>query len=162
MQAFTGGQSCDSWCAQRKLVCVRAQDNDGVCKLSSNHSRQTDASNGCHQRWSDQICTCALVSADTRTAAQKCQARKQKDACMLGCNAGDKLSCQFMCLAGLRSACNRLRVCRSHDLVLDWSGGFHATAHAIFGSTKARLPHAPSFFSRSIAVADPLSGCSTG
>eukprot|EP01043_Picozoa_sp_COSAG02_P033481 COSAG02_NODE_2287_length_9213_cov_5.663375_3_plen_2061_part_01 len=46
--------------------------------------------------------------------------------------------------------------CVGTDLVLDWSGGFHASGHATFG---ANVIHSPSFDNVEIAMADPREGC---
>ena len=46
--------------------------------------------------------------------------------------------------------------CVGTDLVLDWSGGFHASGHATFG---ANVIHSPSFDDVEIVMADPREGC---
>jgi len=46
--------------------------------------------------------------------------------------------------------------CVGHQLLLDWSGGFHASGHATFG---ANAVHSPSFDNIEIAMANPRLGC---
>jgi len=56
---MTHGSTCKQFCEDQAFDCVRAQDNvGGGCSLDDNHDRQTTADNGCHQKWTNQVCQC--------------------------------------------------------------------------------------------------------
>ena len=49
-----------------------------------------------------------------------------------------------------------LDVCMTHDLMVDWVGGFHASGHAVFGATETSITELEDL---TVAIADPLDGC---
>ena len=63
VHVFTRGGTCAQYCKGQNKKCIGGQDNrhqpgDNGCVLDPNHSRQSEAADGCNQRWNDQVCIC--------------------------------------------------------------------------------------------------------
>jgi len=63
VEVVTGGGNCKTYCEDRNLDCLRAQDNFGFgdCTLDERHDRQDQSDHGCNQNWQHQVCTCGVV-----------------------------------------------------------------------------------------------------
>ena len=63
VHVFTTGGTCAQYCKSQNKKCIGGQDNrhqagDNGCVLDPNHSRQSEAADGCNQSWNDQVCIC--------------------------------------------------------------------------------------------------------
>ena len=56
MFAATMGRTCKAYCADFGRDCLHGQDNEGICGVGGDHTRQSTDENGCLQEWQGQIC----------------------------------------------------------------------------------------------------------
>jgi len=92
-RARTNGK-CSDWCAKYGYICLRAQDNDGNCKVNKNHANRgkSTANNGCEQDWGDQICQCGKkLCQDAHSCASENMGRYGS------CSEAEKRRCPVSC-----------------------------------------------------------------